>query len=330
MHIKLFSLCVVFALSYLGTGVYIKWAIKHAMLDIPNARSAHAKPTPRGGGVVFVVLFSLVLLVLSSLSMLRQSTAFALLFGGLGIAILGFLDDKYSVSAKTRLVLHFIISAAVVFVSLEPQSTAGVALGLVATIGVVWCINLTNFMDGLDGLAASEFVFFGFAYSLLLSINAAYTEAYLYILFSLCVLGFLLWNKPKAQVFMGDSGSGYLGFVLGFSLLQALTHNRTLFFASLMLSSLFIADASITLLFRFLRGENLTEAHNKHAYQGFARKLGDHKPIYLGLWCINLLYILPITLAYALGYLSTPLALAMGFLPGTVLSIWAALEYPLR
>lgn len=330
MSIKLLSLFAVFFLSYLGTGMYIKWALRHAVLDIPNARSAHYTPTPRGGGVVFVALFSLVLLTLMSLSLLQSTAALALLLGGLGIATLGFLDDRYSISAKIRLLVHFLIAAFVVFWCFTPQTLADVFPCLVAIVGLVWCINLTNFMDGLDGLAASEFVFFGFAYALLLCLAGDYNQAYSYILFALCVLGFLLWNKPKARVFMGDSGSGYLGFVLGFSLLQAFVHSDTLFVASLILSSLFIADASITLLFRFLRKEKLTEAHNKHAYQSFARKFGGHQPIYLGLWCINLLYILPITLAFSQGYLSAPIALIAGFLPGAALSTFTALQYPVR
>lgn len=326
MPAALLSLGVVFVLSYIGTGAYIKWALKHAVLDIPNARSAHLNPTPRGGGVVFVALFSMVLLILISLSLLDKTTGNTLLLGGISIAALGFLDDKYSVSAKIRLLVHFIISAGVVCLCLAPQSPLEFLQSFIAIVCLVWCINLTNFMDGLDGLAGSEFVFFGFSYALLLSLAGAYTETYLYTLFGICLFGFLLWNKPKAKVFMGDSGSGYLGFVLGFSLLQAFKHDNTLFFACLILSSLFIADASITLLFRFLRGEKLTEAHNKHAYQGLARKFGSHKPVYNGLWCINLFYILPITLALALGYLSAPAALIAGFLPGAFLSTWAALQ----
>jgi len=134
------------------------------------------------------------------------------------------------------------------------------------------------------------------------------------------VLGFLLWNFPPARIFMGDAGSGFLGIVLGVLSLQAAWTNPLLLWAWLILLGVFIVDATLTLLRRLLRGEKVYEAHRSHAYQYASRRFGRHLPVTMAVAALNLVWLLPLAMLVAVGWLDGLLGVLVAYAPLVVLA----------
>jgi len=165
---------------------------------------------------------------------------------------------------------------------------------VLAVLSIVWTLNLFNFMDGIDGIAASEAVFIcGSAWMLsLLPAGAAGSVGALALIFCAACLGFLVWNWPPARIFMGDVGSGYLGFVIAVLAIAADHDDPAAPWPWLILGGVFFVDASVTLVHRALRGERVYEAHRTHAYQWLARRWG-HRRVTVSVGLVNVLWLLP-------------------------------------
>lgn len=225
------------------------------------------------------------------------------------VAGIGFCDDHVPVPARWRFLTHLMTALMIVWLLggfpllLVPSPIDGVLkrffidlswLGYpLAAVLLVWFLNLFNFMDGTDGIAASE--------SLFMSLALAGYNYYLdTTLFALCIglaaasLGFLVWNWPKAEIFMGDVGSGFLGLLLGVLILLAAQQAAVMLYCGLILFGIFIVDATYTLLVRMLGGQKWYDAHCSHTYQRAAKRYG-HFPVLLVCWLINLLWLLPLS-----------------------------------
>lgn len=313
----------VLLLSWLLTGAVRRYALARSLLDVPTARSSHAVPTPRGGGLAIVLAFlgSLPMLVLKDV--LSWSTMWALLGGGALIAALGFLDDHGHVAARWRLLGHFFAAGWVLLWlgGLPPLRLGEATLELgwmghgLALIGLVWLLNLYNFMDGIDGIAAVEAICVCFGGALLYVLVGYPTQAWTPLGLALAVLGFLYWNFPPARIFMGDTGSGFLGLVLGIQALQAAWLVSELFWAWLILLGIFVVDATLTLLVRLLKRERVYEAHRSHAYQSASRHFGRHLPVTLAVAVLNLFWLLPMAICTALGYVNGVVAVILAYSP---------------
>lgn len=255
------------ALSYFLTCIIRKYSNKSKLLDIPNERSSHSVPVPRGGGIGIVVPWYIGISALYFLEQIPTNLYLALLCGVM-IAVVSFVDDLVTVRPSVRLLVQGIcvVSALLILGFDTPLefnffkiSNNGV-LFLLAVFGMLWFINLFNFLDGIDGYASLEAI----AVSLAIIII---TGDYISLVLIACVIGFLIWNWPKAKIFMGDIGSTQLGFIL--SVLAIYYHGigDLHIFQWIILTSLFWFDATVTLLRRFRNGEKLSVAHRKHAYQ---------------------------------------------------------------
>jgi Fuc2NAc and GlcNAc transferase len=312
------------------TGLLRRYALAARLLDIPNARSSHSVPTPRGGGVAIVIVFLLGIITSSLFELLAISTLWAFLGAGAWIAVVGFIDDHQHIPARWRLLAHFIGAAWGLFwLGLPTLSLFGIdftMLGYVlAAFYLVWMLNLYNFMDGIDGLASIEAITVCLGGILLLALDLGVTNDYgltlLLVLLLMAVAGFLMWNFPPAKIFMGDAGSGFLGITLGLFSIQA-AHTAPPFFCSwLILLGVFIVDATWTLIKRFLRGEKVYEAHRSHAYQFATRHYASHKTVSLAVAAINICWLLPIALWVGLGDLNGWLGLIIAYLPLWLLAI---------
>lgn len=311
----------------------LTWALRHyalsrRLIDIPNARSSHVVPTPRGGGISIVVSFLLALLPTASLGFIALPLTWALLGAGAGIAVLGFLDDHGHISARWRLLGHFIAAAWVLFWigGLPPLAIAGftVDLGwlgnLLAAVYLVWLLNLYNFMDGIDGIASIEAICVCLGSALLYWLGGHELLALAPLLLAFAVAGFLYWNFPKARIFMGDAGSGFLGVTLGILSLQAAWVTPQLLWSWLILLGVFITDATWTLLRRLLRGDKVYEAHRSHSYQ-FASRQFKHLPVTLAVATINICWLLPIALLVGNGTVDGLLGLLIAYLPLVALAV---------
>jgi Fuc2NAc and GlcNAc transferase len=278
------------------------------LIDIPNERSSHAVPTPTGGGLAIVVAATAALGLLAAVGIVPIRLFLALGPGGAAVGAVGFIDDRKTLSARIRLFVHFLAAAWAVFWlgPVDVFRAAGNSPGLdwlnytISTVGIAWFLNMFNFMDGIDAIAASEAVFLCVGTSLL----ALYSAGVAYIAASVIVIGatsggFLLWNWPPAKIFMGDVGSGYVGFVFAVLGLASGVHSGSALCACLILAGVFVVDSTFTLLRRFVRGERVTEPHRTHAFQLLAQRVGHGKAT-LTVALVNLVWLLPCALASAL------------------------------
>ncbi|MFJ9989501.1 glycosyltransferase family 4 protein [Pseudomonas putida] len=315
-------------LAWLLTGWLRRYALARSIIDVPNARSSHSVPTPRGGGVAIVVSFLLMVPVMASQALLDWSVAWALLGAGSGIALLGFLDDHGHIAARWRLLGHFGASVWVLFClgGLPPLEVLGYTLelgwfgDLLALFYLVWLLNLYNFMDGIDGLASIEAICVCLGGALLYILVGHPVQMWGCVALAFSVAGFLIWNFPPARIFMGDAGSGFLGIALGILSLQAAWNHPALFGGWLILLGVFIIDATTTLVRRLLRGEKVYEAHRSHAYQFASRQFGRHLPVTLAVLLINLVWLLPLAVAVASGWLDAGIGLPIAYAPLVVLA----------
>ena len=291
-----------FLISFLLTGYMRHYALKKNIIDNPNERSSHTIPTPRGGGVSIVITFLLVLVGLIISNQLQLTTGSILVAAGLGVAILGFLDDHGHINSMLRLAIHFLIAIGAVF-SLGGFSDVTLFNGnlhlgwfanIIAVLFLVWLLNLYNFMDGINGIASVEAITTVVSMAILYYVLNTTLNSDILWLLAACVFGFLLWNFPKAKIFMGDACSGFLGLTLGILALIALKENLALFCAWIICLGVFVVDATYTLVKRVLSGYKMYDAHRSHSYQILSRRWGSHTPVTLAIAAINLLWLFPI------------------------------------
>lgn len=303
----------VFSLSVLLVGAVCRYAQSY-LLDIPNERSAHQLIKPRGGGLGSVLAFFIAILYLFASGQLSDDTLI-LVSIGLGVAAIGFWDDHMSIAARWRLLAH-LVAAILALAYLPPFPLLGSWdwLGLlVSVLFLTWTLNLYNFMDGIDGIAASEVLFVAGSLAWFVGdINLGFASALSCLAFANA--GFLVWNWPPAKIFMGDVGSGFMGFMLGIFILLLSHLDLRFAYIGLILFAVFVVDATFTLMRRLLSGQKFYQAHCTHAYQVAARRFG-HLWVVLSVWSINLGYLLP--LAYISFYLPAykEVALLMAYLP---------------
>ncbi|KAB0480401.1 Fuc2NAc and GlcNAc transferase [Pseudomonas reinekei] len=319
--------CAVIAL--LLTGALRQYALVRSLIDVPNARSSHAVPTPRGGGVSIVVSFLAALMFAASMGAVAWPITWALLGAGIGIAVLGFMDDHGHIVARWRLLGHFIAASwALYYVGgLPPLAIFGFVFDLgwfghvLAAFYLVWLLNLYNFMDGIDGIASVEAICTCLSAALLYWLTGNGALALLPLLLGFAVSGFLYWNFPAARIFMGDAGSGFLGITLGVLSLQAACAAPQLLWSWLILLGVFIVDATWTLFRRLLRGDKVYEAHRSHAYQFASRQYKKHLPVTLTVGAINLAWLLPIAILVTSGYLDGLLGVLIAYTPLALLAV---------
>lgn len=313
----------VFALSAGLTGAFRRFALRRNLMDVPNERSSHTVPTPRGGGLAIVVGFLGGALVLGAWNVVSWRTIIAVAGAGTLAAWIGFLDDRRSVASGKRLLVHFLAGAWGVgwLGGMAPLTLGGVAhdLGIVggvlAVVGLAWLLNLYNFMDGIDGIAAIEAVSVCLSATILAKSTSSVGALALPLVLAAASAGFLVWNYPPAKIFMGDAGSGFLGLVLGLIAMSQAHDRPALFWSWLILLAAFIVDASITLLGRARRRIPLHQAHREHAYQHASRRLGRHAPVTLAIAAINVLWLLPIAWLVAGGRINEVLGTAIAYTP---------------
>ncbi|MGO9514256.1 MAG: MraY family glycosyltransferase [Steroidobacteraceae bacterium] len=295
--------------STILTAVVRQLALAHRVLDVPNERSSHATPTPRGGGLAIVVTLLAALWVLETTGLMPFRLSLALTVCGSAVALVGFADDKWQVSAATRLMVHF--AAVSVFVwsrgRLPPIHFGfavfdlGIGGSVLGVLVLVWFLNLYNFMDGIDGIASVEAITVALVAAIFLlahGIDSPVT-ALMWITVA-AVGGFLIWNWPPARIFMGDAGSGFLGFILGAAAWTTVAAGQLSIWFWLILWGTFFVDATVTLLRRWRRGESLAAAHRSHAYQRLSRRLGSHLKVTLGFLIVNIGWLAPLAWLAAL------------------------------
>lgn len=291
---------IAFALALLA-GALLTWgalayARRRALYDAPGQRRSHAVPTPRGGGIAIVIatLAACAWLVAGNSIPLRLGAAFA---GGLAlVAAVGWMDDHRPMRVATRLAVHFIAACWFVW-ALPRYGEAGASAWLLAALQVLLlasAINFWNFMDGINGLIATQSAVVAGALAVLFALFGIYSWSVLSAVLAGACLGFLPFNFPRARIFLGDVGSGGLGFACGALLLVGATVGAVHWLGALLLASVVFLDAGLTLLGRMARGRRWYNAHREHLYQWLVRRGRSHARVtslYL-LW--SLFVVLPV------------------------------------
>ena len=293
---------ILVCLSFFLTWSLRQYALRHEIMDVPNARSSHIIPTPRGGGLGLVITFVLASAWLCFQGSLAGVNLAVIVIGGGAVALIGFWDDHQHVSRKLRISIHLLAATITIF-SLEgipaiPLLNINLQLGylgyLLGIIGLVWLLNLYNFMDGIDGIAAIEAVTVALAAAIILWSGGNTSDALWFIYLALAVSGFLIWNWPPAKIFMGDVGSGFLGFVFGTMTIISSQSTAINLWAWGILLAVFIVDAMVTLMRRIIRGDKCYEAHRTHAYQRASRRWQSHLKVTVVVGLINSIWLFPL------------------------------------
>ena len=286
---QLLILYIITILLSLLTVGWVKQRFSQNLLDIPNDRSSHSQPTPRGGGLGFIIAFAAISIstpILSSylpesfpenLFSIASPQSFLLQLWAIltPLAIIGILDDKRNVPASIRYLVQLTAaSIAILCFGPFPQpwltslGTAGTIIAIILTvIGITALINFYNFMDGLDGLVAG-------VTAVQLGFFALYLNQPIWCLLVAALLGFLWWNWSPAKIFMGDVGSTVLGAAVVIPMLN--TDNPTQAWTALAITLPLTADAIYTLVRRLMRRENIFQAHRSHLYQRLQQSGWSH------------------------------------------------------
>lgn len=302
-----FVLAGIFVAVLAATAALRAWLVRRAFLDIPNERSSHTVPTPRGGGIAIVAVGFAAIWTTSHLPLV-------ILVCGILLAVLSWFDDIKSLPALPRFMAQ-ILTVATAIVTVLPTSAvfqfpisptiAAIAIGLVW----VWFINLYNFMDGIDGISGVETMSICFGIALIASQTDGANHLVMpSLIIATATAGFLWWNWHPAKIFLGDVGSVPIGFITGYLLLELAAAGQPE--AALLLPGYYLADATITLIRRALRCEKVWRAHKEHFYQRAHQRGLSHSDISLRVTFINVVLVgaaLTATLGHPI------LAIAVGF-----------------
>ncbi|MDQ7083772.1 MAG: glycosyltransferase family 4 protein [Sulfurovum sp.] len=262
-------------------------AEQKSIMDIPNDRSAHTIPIPRGGGLAIIIVFYLGLFYL--IEAIEPRLFYALLCA-IPVAIIGILDDIYTLSSKIRFLTQSISAILALYflggvneIDFGLFVFQGAWVNILGFISILWVTNFYNFIDGIDGYAGSHAVMIGLALFLLFGNPLG-------LVIVVASLGFLLFNWDKASIFMGDVGSATLGFI--FAVFIFYDTGQGNIFIWLILLSLLWFDTTLTLIRRWHNGEAITQAHNKHAYQRLVQSGWTHHKVSLYALAFNLFFLI--------------------------------------
>jgi UDP-N-acetylmuramyl pentapeptide phosphotransferase/UDP-N-acetylglucosamine-1-phosphate transferase len=284
-----------------ATGVVLLWLRRRQILDHPNDRSSHERPTPRGGGLAVIPVVALCWAILAVLGLAPLGTLGAIA-AAIGLAFLSWRDDLVSLSVWFRLAVQ--LGAVLLGLAFLPgggpvfQGVLAPVPDLLATALLwLWFVNLFNFMDGIDGITASETAVIGLGVALIALVAADYQSGALLLGLAIAAaaLGFLAWNWQPAKLFLGDVGSIPLGYLLGWLLLGLA---RTGAWApAVILPLYYLTDATLTLAYRLVRGRRVWEAHREHFYQRAIQRGLSHRAVVLHIAAANLALVLLALLA---------------------------------
>jgi len=292
----------IFSFSYFVTGYIRNYSLRNNVIDIPNERSSHLIPTPTGGGLSICISILLSIFIFAS-----SDEDFVFLTLGLGggvllIGIVGWIDIHRKIAVLTRAVLYLIAS---IWSVLALGGMNNLSLGIynynigwmgtvLAIVTVSWLVNLYNFMDGTDGLAAVQAICTGLYGAIFFCFAGHYSAAVICLAVVFSGAGFLIWNWAPAKIFMGDVGSCSLGFTFGVLAVYGEITDSIPLVIWFFLLAVFVSDASFTLLKRMASGETWYRAHNTHAYQRLTQIGVAHGKLAVYIFCLNIFVLGPL------------------------------------
>ena len=329
MESLVFMLPITFAGAWgLAYGMAVL-AHRKAWLDQPNHRSSHTIPTPRGGGVSLIFPVLIVLGAAVQRGIGSRIANIILMMAVLAVALVGWLDDRHGLRASIRLLVHF-FSAGAFLVSLfmfdlplDVSPWISMVYCILGAFFLVWMLNLYNFMDGLDGIAGLQTLVVTLWSAVFCALQGNSAVAACYAMLAAASAGFLMMNWAPARIFMGDVGSGFIGFVLGGLILLASWGDWERFWPLLIPHGVFIIDATVSLLTRILRGQNPTQAHRTHVCQKLSIHFASHEKVTLIYGAISFFWLGFMAVLAYLNPKNGLLVLTLAWLPLVILAVWA-------
>lgn len=307
-HIVLLVLVVI--TSFCGSWYYRRFALQRGIIAKITFRSLHQRTVSRGGGIVFAGVFSIAVIISWMVDGLPFWLMLSFGFGGVAAAVIGFVDDVTEIRAIKKLFAQFCLAVWIFASFYKPlyspyfDSFKGglpILLTLVVPFISVWFINLYNFIDGIDGMAISGSVFICMAAVIILSITDGDTYfIFIFALLGASCIGFLFLNLPPASIFMGDSGSIFLGYCIGSLMLATIFLGQISIWTWIIILSYFIGDTTTTGVYRVLFVKKWYGVHRSHAYQNLARIYNSHAKITYGITFYHILWALPLAILSAL------------------------------
>ncbi|MBC7905448.1 MAG: glycosyltransferase family 4 protein [Rhodospirillaceae bacterium] len=275
--IEFIALC---AASFFLTRAVRRELLRRDLLDVPNHRSSHTVPVPRGGGLAVIAVLLPAWAVISLLFPV-PGHALAIVAGAVAVAVLSLMDDLKGLGAGRRLLIQAVAVGAGLFALPEGSLTNGwlplVVERILVFFAWLWFVNLYNFMDGIDGITGTQTIFLCLGLGVFAAVADQQGTVLLSVAVAASVAGFLVLNWHPAKIFLGDVGSVTLGYLLGWLLLSLAIGGD--WAAALIIPAYYLADATITLASRALRGEKLAQAHREHFYQKAAKGIGSHAKV---------------------------------------------------
>ncbi|MCY7346009.1 MAG: glycosyltransferase family 4 protein [Pyrinomonadaceae bacterium] len=290
---EVLSFISIFAATLSGVEFFRRWSLRRELFDVPNERSSHTQPTPRGGGAIIVAV-SLTAYVVYTV-FISGTFVWGYLLGAILVAGVSWLDDLYSVSFLWRFSVHALAAVIIILtlgsfgeltVPLLGTYYFGIFGSIVTFLWIVWLTNAYNFMDGIDGIAGLQAVTAGIGWLLIGRLLGFETAGFYGGVLASSSLGFLIHNWQPAKIFMGDVGSAFSGY--SFAVIPLLAKNEAgaddanssyLFFSAAALVWLFVFDTFLTFGRRLFKGEKVWNAHRRHLYQSLVQSGHTHRSV---------------------------------------------------
>ena len=312
--------------SVIFTNFYRSYAIRKNIIAHPNKRTLHLKPVPRGGGIVFSTIFLMLVFVLGILQKINFEMLMVIGVGGFLATVFGYIDDVVDLRALLKLLIQSVLAGWILFWfdggMLAAIDWIPVWFSWFATwLLLVWMMNLYNFMDGVDGMAASGAVYVALALIVvLLMLDGFSSDVLLLSCLALSCSGFLIYNWPPASIFMGDSGSVFLGYLYGSLITKTTMTGDISIWTWIVVFGYFFADTNFTILLRILLVKKWYHPHKSHAYQNLARVSKSHLKVTASVQIYHFFYLFPLAIWTVLVPNWAPFAAILALIPAAILT----------
>jgi len=302
----LFIFFLTIIISYIGTYLVEKLFLKFSLfIDKPEDRSIHKYPIPSAGGLSIIIIFILYLLVLLAIYPANNISHIILLVSVMPVLIIGSIDDLKKIGVYKRLLVHTFSAIVIVYYfqiadnsfSVDFNSQSSYIIFFASVVLSMWLMNLYNFMDGIDGYAATESIFVALSASLIAYLNNPSSHIYMYLLgFGAANIGFLIRNWHPATIFMGDTGSISTGCIFAFFIFYSGSESAISIYTWLILLSIFVSDATYTLFVRIVTKKNITKPHLTHAFHIITSSKKSQIFTVKALIFVNILWVSPMAM----------------------------------
>lgn len=301
--INLGILCLLVAISsFCLTSMLLRIMPKLGIMDVPSARRAHSRITPRGGGLAFVLIFAVMLPIFEYIRSGNCTESISILQIFLPISFISFLDDVSHVLVPVRLFVHALCSCLAIMWLIHPNNILHYEIPLkwdlvIGTIALLSFLNVYNFLDGIDGITVSESMHLSATILLLCTLRYdVIPNVDIIIMVATIILGwsfgFVYFNWQPAKIFLGDVGSISLGFLLGVCLLLIASAGAKLFLSCVIAALYYIADGGMTILIRLVKGEKIWTPHLQHFFQKAVKKGRFHRDVVIRIMKCNAILML--------------------------------------